>query len=577
MTGIKPSAVLSPITTAIFKPGYSLIALMMESERPLSDFRPRLSDQLFINDLVSAQAMDYLNLYRCFIAVLFAGLLFTPILADAISTEARQWGQVITWAFIFFAPVQLYLGRTRTGALLFRSSVGFAFDIVGTMLMMTALGGLESGMGTLLVGSTAVGGVVFQLRVGLSVAGLAAMVLLWQTMARVIEGTEAFASLAPAGSLGATYFVTALLGHYLARRSRESQQLAVQQSMDLAQLSRLNQLVVARMRTGIVIADHQEGCRVMNDAAWYLMGMPPSRVGELVELAPEVLDNLRHWQQTGRHRNESLTLANGVPAVVPRFARLSAHDHSETLIFLEDSSIVSRRAQELTLSSLGRLSATIAHEIRNPLAAISHSGQLLAESTDLVSGDRRLTDIILRHCRRMNDIIENVLQLARQESPKPETVLLGDWLEIFAFELRRDHEIGENTVEVRTDDMELTALVDPSQLQQVLWNLCQNAFRYGHPADQPAQVILTTRSSDALLSPVIEVSDNGPGVPADQQAKIFEPFFTTASDGTGLGLYLCQQICASNQAILEYCPGPDGRGSVFKISLQRPPGADLDA
>ncbi len=543
----------------------------------MSELRPRFSDQLFINDLVSAQAMDYLNLYRCFVAVLFAGLLFTPILTDTVSGEARQWGQVITWAFIFFAPVQLYLGRTRRGALLFRSAVGFAFDIVGTMLMMTALGGLDSGMGTLLVGSTAVAGVVFPLKMGLSVAGLSALVLLWQTLVQVIDGTQTFSTLAPAGSLGATYFVTTLLGHYLARRSRESQQLAVQQSVDLAQLSRLNQLIVARMRTGILIVDPEESCHVMNDAAWYLMGMPPSRVGELVELAPEVLENLRHWQKTGRHRNESLTLANGVPAVVPRFARLSASQKSETLIFLEDSSIVSRRAQEMTLSSLGRLSATIAHEIRNPLAAISHSGQLLAESDQLVAADQRLTEIILRHCRRMNDIIENVLQLARQEPPRPESLRLKDWLENFAFELRRDHEMGDHTVQVAVEDPDLTALVDPSQLQQVLWNLCQNAFRYGHAPEQPAVVTLTARASDDMKSPLIEVSDLGPGVPEAQRQQIFEPFFTTASDGTGLGLYLCQQICASNQAILEYQAGDDGQGSLFRISLQRPAGAEMDA
>ncbi|MEM9533750.1 MAG: ATP-binding protein, partial [Pseudomonadota bacterium] len=413
-------------------------------------------------------------------------------------------------------------------------------------------------------------------RLGLSVSALAATVLLWQTMARVIDGTEAFSSLAPAGSLGATYFVTTLLGHYLARRSRETQQLATQQSVDLAQLSRLNQLIVARMRTGIVIVDAEDNCHVMNDAAWYLMGMPPNRVGELVELAPEVLDNLRHWQTSGRHRNEALTLANGVPAVVPRFARLSAHDESETLIFLEDSSIVSRRAQELTLSSLGRLSATIAHEIRNPLAAISHSAQLLAESDALITEDERLTSIILRHCRRMNDIIENVLQLARQEPPRPEAVRLRDWLKTFAFELKRDHEVGNHRIIVDAPDGDLIALIDPSQLEQVMWNLCQNAFRYGHQPDEAAEVTLAALASDTLGSPVIEVRDRGPGIAEEHRMRIFEPFYTSASDGNGLGLYLCQQICASNQAILEYDQGPQAQGGVFRISMQRPLTTDLE-
>lgn len=538
--------------------------------RIVKDSAPRY----FIADPLSVQALDYLNIFRCFIAILLAALFFSPVLVDALEPDLRYWGQLVTVVYLIFSPIQLYLSRTDSRPALLRTTIGLLFDIGGTLTTMGIMGGLGSGVGALLVGPAVVAGVVFSLRVALSVAAFATLALLWQTLVRFIEGTENITVLAPAGILGATYFVTALLGHYLAARFRESQRLAVQQSVDLAHLSKLNELIVARMRTGILIVDTDRACHVMNDAAWYLMGMPPRRAGQLDALAPEVVENLEHWQATGRHLNQPLTLANGVPDVVPRFARLSASEDSETLIFLEDTSMVSRRAQELTLASLGRLSASIAHEIRNPLAAISHSAQLLGESDSLVDGDRRLSDIIARHCRRMNDIIENVLQLARQEPPRPESVNLRDWLMNFVDELNRLHEIGENRVTVEAEDSDLAALIDPGQLQQVLWNLCQNAFRYGRRGDEPAQVTLSAYAIDELGAPVIEVRDRGPGVPKEDQPRIFQPFFTSASGGTGLGLYLCQQICTYNQALLEYRDADDGAGSVFRLSMQRPPAAD---
>lgn len=228
--------------------------------------------------------------------------------------------------------------------------------------------------------------------------------------------------------------------------------------------------------------------------------------------------------------------------------------------------MVARRAQELTLSSLGRLSASIAHEIRNPLAAISHSAQLLDESEYLHDTDRRLTEIIGRHCRRMNEIIENVLQLARQGPAQPETLLLSEWLEHFSEEFTRSHDLGRSTLDLALEGDGILVRVDPTQLQQVLWNLCQNALKHGRQPGQAAHVVIRSGIDDERGMPVIEVEDQGPGIPVADRERIFQPFYTTSPDGTGLGLYLCEQLCNANQASLTYQTAESG-GSRFRIHL----------
>jgi hypothetical protein len=170
-------------------------------------------------------------------------------------------------------------------------------------------------------------------------------------------------------------------------------------------------------------------------------------------------------------------LADGMPEVVPRFSRLAPNDDSLVLIFLDDTSLVSRRAEELTLSSLGRLSASIAHEIRNPLAAIRYSAQLLAESTDMNPTDLRMVEIINNHCSRLNEIIENILQLSRRERSRPETLNLGDWSHSFVEEYRQGNDLGADSLRVIDNSpAPVAAVADPQQLQQVIWNLVQNAL-----------------------------------------------------------------------------------------------------
>jgi two-component system sensor histidine kinase PilS (NtrC family) len=238
------------------------------------------------------------------------------------------------------------------------------------------------------------------------------------------------------------------------------------------------------------------------------------------------------------------------------------------LVFLEDASLMNARVQQSKLASLGRLSASIAHEIRNPVGAMSHAGQLLAESAALTPDDLRLTEIIRTHAERVSHIIENVLQLSRRESSKPEQFKLAPWLNDFANEFSHTAELreGELTVVPIADDIDVR--MDPSHLRQVLWNLCDNAVKYASETGGilvELQAGYLPRTGRAYL----EVLDQGHGVDESTADKMFEPFFTARRGGTGLGLYISRELCELNRATLVFQPR-DGGGSIFRIIFSDP-------
>jgi two-component system sensor histidine kinase PilS (NtrC family) len=249
---------------------------------------------------------------------------------------------------------------------------------------------------------------------------------------------------------------------------------------------------------------------------------------------------------------------------------LGSEARAGTLIFLEDTARMAQQAQQLKLASLGRLTASIAHEIRNPLGAISHAEQLLTESTDSEAstdaGDKRLLEIIHTNTARVNDIIENVLQLSRRDLSMPEDLPLKDWLQDFIQEFVHSQKCDPADVALYLEPEDCTVHMDASQLHQVLWNLCQNGLR--HSQDYPGQPKLELHGGIAADSrkAFLDIIDHGPGVPPEARQNIFEPFFTTESKGSGLGLYIARELCECNQARLSYVAIPTG-GACFRIEF----------
>jgi two-component system sensor histidine kinase PilS (NtrC family) len=225
--------------------------------------------------------------------------------------------------------------------------------------------------------------------------------------------------------------------------------------------------------------------------------------------------------------------------------------------------------QQSKLAALGRLSASIAHEIRNPVGAMSHAGQLLAESPNIGPNDRRLTDIIRSNSDRVSTIISNVLQLSRRESTKPARLSLGDWLDEFLPEFCQTMQISAAEIRIREEsDDDLEVLVDPSHLHQVVWNLCDNAIKYGETRGG-IKVEITLSRLGPSARPYLEVADRGSGIDAAVADRIFEPFFTDRKGGTGLGLFIARELCQLNRAVLLY-EMRSGGGSIFRVVFSDP-------
>lgn len=230
---------------------------------------------------------------------------------------------------------------------------------------------------------------------------------------------------------------------------------------------------------------------------------------------------------------------------------------------------MAQRAQQMKLASLGKLTASIAHEIRNPLGAISHASQLLNESPAINTDDQRLTQIISNHAQRMNTIIENVMSLSRRNRAEPVLFELNDWLENFCEEFISSEQTDPADLMLHKTGKLLDVRMDPGQLNQVAWNLVRNGLRHSQDyAKQPKIELKAGLSADAS-KPYLDIIDHGPGISPEQSLHIFEPFYTTESSGVGLGLYIARELCEGNRARLDYIAIPSG-GSCFRITFADP-------
>jgi len=367
---------------------------------------------------------------------------------------------------------------------------------------------------------------------------------------------------------GVALFGTSLISQQLSKRMRASEALADQRAADLAELEKLNQHIIQRMRTGILVVNNANQLQLMNESAWRMLGNPPrERYTELNQMCPLLYNQLVQWRNNPELRGKPFKASPACPEVTASFSALYGSTQAQILIFLDDNSRLTQQAQQLKLASLGRLTAGIAHEIRNPLGAISHAAQLLGESNELTQADIRLADIIQNHSVRMNKVIENVLQLSRRKQPNPELIDLKEWLENF----RKDFNLADsdqNDISIEVEPETLKVRVDPSHLQQALTNLWQNGLRYSQKKTGQRQLRVLAGVIPQTERPFLEVKDYGEGVPNEILAHLFEPFTTSESSGTGLGLYISRELCEANEARLEYIP--DREGACFRITFAHP-------
>jgi two-component system sensor histidine kinase PilS (NtrC family) len=244
-----------------------------------------------------------------------------------------------------------------------------------------------------------------------------------------------------------------------------------------------------------------------------------------------------------------------------RFATVEKAGLSEdrSVIFLQDVTEIENQAQQLKLASMGRLTASIAHEVRNPLSAISHAASLLSE--DIMNPvQSRLLRIVGDNVKRLNRMIEDILRLSRKAQSHHEPIALAPFFAEMLAEFQQTHGVAAGVIAL--GDMEsYQARFDPLHLREIVVNLLTNGLRYnsGRPGSIRIEVVTDTANRMEL-----HVQDDGPAIKPEVRAHLFEPFYTTSSKGTGLGLYVARELCLNNDAMLDYeyrLDGPnDGLG-----------------
>lgn len=523
------------------------------------------------------------NFYRLTLAAL---LLAIFIFDDPGRFFGTSQPALFAWAAVIYMAavcVSITTSFWRRPALETQAHIQAMVDIVCLGVLVYASGGLGSNLTILLVIAIAASSIMLPLMSALAMASLAFLAfagqwfyMLWERVtaipnlflaekvAGVMEGAlAANEDMARLGVLGASLFIAALLTYTLAERTRRSEELARQRTQELLEVAEINQAIIQHLHSGVIVVDRLVRVRLINDAARDLLNVRGPVVGlSLSEVSQHLSQRLSNWLSAGIQNAKPFRQDDHLPDVTASFTHMSGNLAFDTLVFLEDSAQVAQRLQQIKLAALGRLTAGIAHEIRNPLASISHAAQLLGESTTGAPSDRRLAQIVLDNAKRANRIITDVLDMSKRDKIKPEDIELRSWLEEFCKDFLRAHSDPRPRMEIKVNPPDLTVRFDPGHLQQVLWNLCRNAVLHGTPADQLPRV----RLDEQRKRPVLDIVDFGTGIPDAEARKIFEPFFTTTPKGTGLGLFISREMCEANRGQLQYLRANDG-GSCFRISF----------
>jgi two-component system sensor histidine kinase PilS (NtrC family) len=517
------------------------------------------------------RVLGLLNLYRLSVPsvlIVLAALASRPQPLGAAS-PALYYYTLIAWFVTGVICIRLL--KTRWPTLQKQAYIHITFDVVAVTLLMLTSAGAASGVGLLLIIPVAAVSILLPSRIATTIAAIAALVVLVQQIVLWFSGGADPSDLTQAGLLGGVIFIAALAVGPLARRLRESEALVRQRDLDLANLAELSQYIVERLRESLVVVDEHDRIRLINDSARQILGGDATPDALLGEVSPRLLYLLAMWRQSEPEIDTAggnLLAADGLREVRPHFAPLGDARPPPVLVFLEDLTALDDRIQQTRLAALGRLSASIAHEIRNPVGAISHAAQLLAEESKLSESNRRMTAIIRTNAERVSAIIANVQQLARRETTRPERMPLGEWLADFVQEFLNTggYQPGQLVAEIPEPDLEVR--VDPSHLHQILWNLCENAFRYSVQMAEDKVEVRIGRLTGSNR-PFLEVLDRGPGIDSTLTDRIFEPFFTSQTSGTGLGLFIARELAQCNRALLVFEPR-NGGGSIFRIVFADP-------
>jgi len=508
-----------------------------------------------------------LVVFSAYRVVLALGLAGAYAFLNAIfQLGVQQPGIAVTTLVAYAVASVLLVGPAllRVPSLSLQVTAAVLVDVLSITILMHTSGGIRSGIGVSLLISLAAAGLITRGRLAFFHAAVAAIAILLEQAFQVWRFDAPPSDFLQSGLTSAALFATAGLGWTLARYARTSETIAQQRTIDLANLSQINELVIRDMQDGMLVVDPEGTIRQHNPRAAQLLGpLPAGRRPLLAEYSPEIARIMESWRRGPESTFLQFRSPQSDAELAVHFVAIGSGEPPPTVIFIEDVGRLRAQAQQMKLVALGRLTASIAHEIRNPLSSINHAAELLAESERGQAGDDRLVTIIRENVERLDRIVQEVLYLNRRDRAQPEAIEPGAFLEQFVTDFCNTEKVPEEGVRIEARTARRMSF-DRQHLHQVLWNLLRNAWRHG--GRRPGSVRVTLDEGDAPGLLRLEVADDGPGVAQESLAHLFEPFFTTDAKGTGLGLYIARELCEGNGARIEYLEG--GSGCRFRITLK---------
>lgn len=504
------------------------------------------------------RSLLYFSIYRLTTA---GGVLVASSIFQFSSFGAHNANLFLSAAlgYVFSCCISIILAKIRRPNFDWQLIFQIGSDVLFICIMIYASGGIKSGLGVLLMVSLAGAGLISRGRLALFFASIASIGMLLQETYAVLKLANHQAQYMQVGLLSMGYFAIAWLAHRLATHAIVSEKLAIQRGTDLEKMFQINQLVIHDMQDAVLVVDSNGDIRQRNFFAESLIGLKSASTTDefpkLADYVPALATRLATWYGDKNTEFELLRLPANNILVRTRFVPIKGNKQAGVVIFLEDMSRIQAQVQQLKLAALGRLTANIAHEIRNPLSAISHAAELLEEEQNASTTRPRLLHIIRDNTQRLNKIVQDVLQLNRRDIAKPENIDVENFLHTFIDDFCLTEKIDPDSFELGITEKDFIVF-DRGHINQILWNLCRNAWRHCRRKRGSIRLRLANWPNENNI--MLDIIDDGPGVSPAQLKQLFEPFYTTASNGTGLGLYIARELCEANDASLEYIENPAG-------------------
>ena len=512
--------------------------------------------------LADWSVLGLFNQYRMFLLAAFAALYYLSDTQRTLGQRNAELFEIAHLTYVVFGLGCIYCHRLQRPALETQFYLQSYLDIVALGLLMYASGGVQSGLGALLLIHIALLSQLTSLRHALLFAAIATTVVLSEELfAQFLFGPWA-ADFERTAMLGALLFLVSWLLSVplprLLQREKRSR-ISKQPSADVKQLATLNDEIIRELDSGVLVVDSGNQVQLINDTARALLSaeFTPLPI-HMNRLSDVLFSSMQQSKQQPASGTQAITITATGQDVLPQFISLSS---GGMLVKLDDHTHLRKQFQQLKMASLGRLSASIAHEIRNPLGAISHAVQLLQESDTLNAQDGELLAIARKHTLRINRIVEDVLQLSNGQQVRTQPLNLAEQLNQFCSRFSDENGLTESRLHCVAEP-DTYALFDPEHLDQVLWNLCTNAFLHNEGSNISITISCWQANKGIVI---IDLTDDGQGIADIDREHLFEPFFSTHHEGSGLGLFIIRELCELNKAQIECVDR--AKGAHFRLTL----------